>query len=296
MICGNTKAQTKSNVYEQAIIDSVASYVDAFNKRDAKTISQHWAGDGEYIDSEGDLIAGRQNIEQAFVTVFKDMPADNQLAVTIKRISFVTKDVAIEEGIADFAGQKTNYSAVHKLQNGKWHLHSIRETEIAPRSSNYGKLKELEWMVGEWVDQSDDAVVRTSCRWSKNQNFLTKSFSVSLPDMDPLDGTQIIGYDASTGQIRSWTFDSDGGFAQGTWSRKANKWTVSSQHTMNDGRKASSTNIFTLVGQNQFSWKSIGRQVDGEFLPNVAPVNVVRITEVQKPEIVTQKPAKNKLK
>jgi hypothetical protein len=71
-------------------------------------------------------------------------------------------------------------------------------------------------------------------------------------------------------------FDSDGGFGEGTWSRKNDSWIIKFSQVLPDGRKASATNIYTLVNGNSFAWKSIGRQVDGQFLPNVEAVKMVR--------------------
>jgi hypothetical protein len=57
-----------------------------------------------------------------------------------------------------------------------------------------------------------------------------------------------------------------------------------------DGRKASATNIYTLVDANTCTWKSIGRNVDGEFLPNIDEVKLVRKTASDTPK-ETGKPA-----
>jgi hypothetical protein len=43
-----------------------------------------------------------------------------------------------------------------------------------------------------------------------------------------------------------------------------------------DGRKSSAVNILTKVDDNTFTWQSIQRYVDGELLPNVDEVVVVR--------------------
>jgi hypothetical protein len=45
-----------------------------------------------------------------------------------------------------------------------------------------------------------------------------------------------------------------------------------------DGRKASATNIYTIVDDNTFTWKSVSREVDGEFLPNVEEFKMLRKT------------------
>ena len=98
--------------------------------------------------------------------------------------------------------------------------------------------------------------------------------------MEPLEGTQVIGFDASTGNIRSSVFDSDGGTATGVWTRKGDSWeAIRSSQVLADGRTASSINIYKLIDDDQFSWRSIGRQVDGEYLPNTESVTVHRVVE-----------------
>ena len=276
-------AQTDSaaeNAHDQAVIGAVQSYVDAFNRRDAADISQHWSESGTYLDDDGNTVTGRENIQKAFEAVFADLTEDQILTVNITQVSFVTDDVAVEEGTASLTGGKAgNYTAIHKLENGQWNLHSIKEYETAARHSNHGHLQGLAWMIGDWVDQSDIATVESSCRWSKNGNFITKNFRVTIPGMDTLEGTQVIGYDASANTIRSWLFDSDGGHATGLWKQNGNNWEASSSQVMADGRVGSSTNIFTPLDENQFTWKSIGRKVDGEFLPNVNTVRVARAAD-----------------
>ena len=78
--------------------------------------------------------------------------------------------------------------------------------------------------------------------------------------MDDLEGTQVIGWDPAAGTIRSWMFDSDGGFGEGTWSKKDNSWIVKFNQVLPDGRKASATNIYTLIdGTRSPGSRSAGR-------------------------------------
>ncbi len=43
-------------------------------------------------------------------------------------------------------------------------------------------LEQLAWLVGEWVNQDENATIRTQWEWAKNRRFLTGSFSVSVGD------------------------------------------------------------------------------------------------------------------
>jgi hypothetical protein len=131
-------------------------------------------------------------------------------------------------------------------------------------------------MVGSWVDEDEVATIQTDCEWTKNRNFMTRSFVVVAGDQIDMSGMQIIGWDPAAKQIRSWVFDSDGTFGEGKWSRKDNRWLIQQTGILPDGSKTSATNIITKIDDDQFTWQSTNREVAGEMLPNVEEVLVVR--------------------
>ena len=102
------------------------------------------------------------------------------------------------------------------------------------------------------------------------------SFKISVPGEDDLEGTQVIGWDPAAGTIRSWMFDSDGGIGEGTWTKKDNHWIIKFKQVLPDGRKASATNIYTIIDTDKVTWQSIGREINGQYMPNVGPITVVR--------------------
>ncbi len=116
----------------------------------------------------------------------------------------------------------------------------------------------------------------TECSWTRNNNFITRSFTVSVGDRVDMAGMQIVGWDPAAEQIRSWVFDSDGGFAEGVWTRKGNRWSISQSGVLPDGRKASAVNIVTYEDDNTYTWQSVSRTVGGELLPNIEEVRIVR--------------------
>lgn len=87
---------------------------------------------------------------------------------------------------------------------------------------------------------------------------------------------QIIGWDPAAKKIRSWVFDSDGGYGDGVWTKKGKAWHVQTRDTLPTGQKASAVNILTPVDKNSFTWQSMDRQAGGFLLPNVGEVTVVR--------------------
>jgi hypothetical protein len=141
------------------------------------------------------------------------------------------------------------------------------------------------------VDASPDSTVETTVSWTKNKAFLSSTFRVSVPGMDDLEGTQVIGWDPTTETFHSWMFDSDSGFGEGIWKSHNDRWVVKFKQVLPDGRKASATNIYKLVDDDHYTWQSIGREVDGQFAPNIEEVNVVRKSAEEKP--TAKNPEKN---
>jgi hypothetical protein len=198
-------------------------------------------------------------------------------------IRIVSPDAAIEEGTVRVtrpgeSPSDSTYLAVHVKKGGQWKLDSVRETEVPEEPPTSSPLQDLAWLVGEWIDQSPEATMESTVTWTKNKTFLSYAFKVSAPGTDDLEGTQVIGWDPAARTIRAWMFDSDGGFGEGTWSKKDKSWIVKFNQVLPDGRKASATNVYTLIDADTFTWKSIGRQVDGRFLPNIDEVKIVRKT------------------
>jgi uncharacterized protein (TIGR02246 family) len=268
---------------EAAIRKMVQSYTAAFNQRDAKALAAHWLPEAIYSDPDsGKNVVGRAAIEKHFAEFFKDAK-NAKLTVDVQSIKFVSPHVAVEQGTATTVGltkepDKTSYTAIHVKRDGKWLLDRVTEEEVPTVISHYEKLKELEWMIGDWVDDDDDdaTTIETNCKWAKNQNFLVRTFSISVRDRLTTSGVQIIGWDPSAKQIHSWVFDSDGGFGEGTWIKKGKNWHVYNKETLPNGQKASAVNIIAFVDKNSFTWQSVDRQVGGQVLPNIDAVPVVR--------------------
>jgi uncharacterized protein (TIGR02246 family) len=267
-----------------AIHACIEAYVAAYNAGDAKALANCWAENAVYVARDtGAQIRGRDAIEKMFTDEFSE-DAQSKLSVNVDSLRFVSDSVAIEDGTAnvtspDGSKEETSYTAVHVKTPEGWKLDSVRETVGAKsdaQDASNQNLSALEWMIGEWVDQSDESTVETTCRWTKNKTFMTRSFKVSAPGMDDLEGTQVVGWDPINSTIRSWLFDSDGGFLEGIWTEKNGGWEVKSSGFLADGRSASSMNVFTPVDDNTFIWKALGRQVDGQYLPNIEDVKVVR--------------------
>jgi uncharacterized protein (TIGR02246 family) len=267
---------------EKTVRENAAKYVEAYNRRDSATMASMWSPDAVYMDRDtGEEIVGRDALKENFDRELAGSE-DAKLEIAIDAIDFVSPNVAIESGSAhmtykDHDPEDTLYTAVHVKRDGQWLLDRISEQETPkPEPSNYEHLKELDWMVGSWVDSDDKVAIHTDCEWTKNQNFMTRSFAIANGDEINLSGMQIVGWDPVAKKIRSWVFDSNGGFGEGTWTKKDNRWIIQQTGVLPDGGKTSAVNIVTYVDNDSYKWQSTNREVDGEILPNIDEVLVVR--------------------
>jgi hypothetical protein len=137
-------------------------------------------------------------------------------------------------------------------------------------------LHELDWMVGVWVDRNEASTITTSCYWTHNKKFLRRTFKVESNGELVMEGTQVVGWDPVSNRIRSWTFDSEGGFGEGWWIRDGSKWLVKTAFTLASRERASSLNIFEQVDSDSFRWQSTSREIGGVLQPNIPEVTIVR--------------------
>jgi len=268
---------------EDAIRAAIDSYVAAYNRGDAKAVAAHWSDSGEWTSPSGQRFQGKQAIEKEMQSLFNENKGV-RIEVVNPSVRIVSPQVAIEEGTVRVIRpseppSESTYLAVDVKEGGRWKLNTVRETDVPETPAASSELQELAWLVGDWVDDSPEADDTATVTWAKNKTFLTYAFKISEPGSDDdLEGTQVIGWDPAAGTIRSWMFDSDGGFGEGTWAKKENSWVVKFSQVLPDGRKASATNVYTLVDGNTYTWKSIGRKLDGQFMPNIDEVKMVRKT------------------
>ncbi len=149
-----------------------------------------------------------------------------------------------------------------------------RDTAGEP-PTNHERLEVLGWLVGEWVDDGGSSVVRTKCDWSSNGNFLIQEMTVQAEGRDVMQVSQRIGWDPLTKRIRSWVFDSEGGFGEGVWTRLENSWVIKSTGVRTDGTTASATSVIVPTGSDGYVWRVRDRIVGEKALPSLE-VKVVR--------------------
>lgn len=265
---------------EAAIRQAVESYIKAFNSRDAEKMAAHWSPEGVYISRDTvERITGREALQREFQRVFEGAK-DVKLQSDVHSIEFVSPNVALEQGEAvltapDAEPERTSYSVVHVRRDGKWLIDRITE-ETVPHNPRHENLKRLQWMLGTWTAPVGEDTLRVECNWAKNNNYLVRAFMLKGAEEDQASGLQIIGWDAAKKEIRSWLFDSEGGFVSGHWVEKGDRWLVESTAMLADGGLGSFTSVLKPIDADHIAWQKINQIVDGQLLPNLDEVMVTR--------------------
>lgn len=267
---------------EAAITKSLSEYVAVINAKDAAKVGSFWTENGTHTDRETGLrLEGRDAIV-ADITQVLQSAGEMKLSAQMKAIKMVTANVARVDGettlvTPDAAPVVSAFTALLVKDGDKWLLDSIEEMPTPQPASTAEALQNLEWLVGDWVDESDDVTVNTRFRWTDNKAFMLRSFSVETKTGVELTGTQIIGWDPRSEQIRGWTFNSNGSFGESNWSRNGASWLSKSTQTTADGRVASGTYVMEKLDNDSFSMQLVGLEVDGAPQPGGPAVKIVRV-------------------
>ena len=264
-------------------------FAKAFNAGDAKAIATQFAPQAEMVDVDANVVQGRNAIEQFYADNLKEPSI--KVTVRIESLRFVGDDMAIEDGHLTFSNKdeevvlRSRYTTVHARRDGKWLIISSRDV-VNPndRVSPHEHLKQLEWLVGDWVEEGGDSLVSTSCTWDESKNFLLTEYKVTVAGRTTMSGTQRIGWDPLTRQIKTWTFDGDGGYGEGYWHRDGDRWLVKLTGVAADGRPGSATQIHTRRNDHTRTWRAVDRLLGGEALPDIEEITVVRAPSKPQPQ------------
>lgn len=255
---------------EQAIRKTVDAYAAAFEKGDLDSVMGLYATDAEYIDPAGKSTKGRA----AIAALFKKEAANLKgfkLNFHVTSLKVLKSEVALEDGTTELIGpdgssRKERYSAVWVKTGGKWLITQARDYAgdvDAADSTSYAKLKDLEWLVGTWGAEEKGAAVTVTCRWALNKHFLQQEYAVKTKEGGSATVMTLIGWDPFSGKIKSWVFDSRGGYGEGQWTRQGNSWKVQAIGVLPDGRRASGINTYKHTDDKSYTWQASDREVEG---------------------------------
>jgi uncharacterized protein (TIGR02246 family) len=258
-----------------AVRAAVDSYTAALNDGNLDGALAHVAADADLIDDGGKQYKGKAEIAELLKQSLAGLKG-RKLKSTITSLHFVKPDVAIVDGTAeitapDGSSDTGRYTSSWTKSGGQWLLSSVRDLPDAGGAAEpaAGPLQELGWLVGDWTSENPLLAVQLSGRWALNQSFLLLEYTVKNKDGGDLAVTQYVGWDPVDGVLRSWFFDSQGGYGGGDWDRDGNAWTSAWSGVLPEGQIASSTNSMRFVDDNSFVFHSVDRDIDGLPLADV---------------------------
>lgn len=275
---------------EQAIHAQSAALFAEYNNKNARAFGDLFVPKAEYELDSGEVIVGREAIQDYFAQSF-EQNSDLKVHLNENTIRLVSLHMAIEEGNYSITGKPEEgesvvpYVQIWTAVEGKWYLACVRELlpKEAPQPvSAHEHLQDLAWLLGDWVDESNESIVKTSCRWSEDGNFLLQDFTVQEVGAELMTGTQRIGWDPSTHELRAWLFDSRGGHGQSVWNWDGKRWVVRAEEVRYDGENTSSLNFLTPLGPDSFRWEASHRMTGDNALPDMS---VLVVRQAPAPEV-----------
>jgi len=264
----------------EGIQKAIDGFAAAFRKGDAKAVADQWTAEGEYTSDDGATFRGRAALEKAYAEYFTKNP-DNLMEIEIEAIRFPSRDNAVVEGHFKLhKGKKkelivSRCSFLYSREDGKWLIAIAREWP-----GDGLTVRDLEWLIGTWESKRNGTEVSTKYEWTANKSFIRCQFSI-IQDGKTLSGMQMIGKDPSNGALHLWTFEDTGGIGDAEIARDGKKWIFSSNGATADGRVLTATNILTPVDTDSFLWHSVERTLDGDTLPDLPPIKVMRVKAKQ---------------
>ncbi|MBS0262939.1 MAG: SgcJ/EcaC family oxidoreductase [Planctomycetes bacterium] len=283
-----TDAEDRASL--RAIRAQSAAMFAEYNAKHAQAYAARFLPDAEYEMKNGEVLSGREAIEAHFEDLFATYPHGHARAHE-SNVRTLSLHMAIEDGVISSSHlpdeeeeADTPFLAIWTNVEGRWYLASLRELTVSQqgRYSAHDQLLDLAWLVGDWIDETHDTVVKTSCRWSDHGNFLIQEFTIHFQGTPVVSGTQRIGFDPLTHRLRSWVFDSHGGFGESTWNWDGEKWVIRSTAVRHDGQVDASLNFIIPETDDAYIWESTHRMSDNENLPDQR-VRIVR--QAPPPEI-----------
>ncbi len=275
-----TPAVPPASADEKLIRGVAEAFSQAFAKGDAKAVAALFTATGEAIDIDGAAIRGRAALEAHYTERFQTNPGE-KIKTEIELVDFLAPELARQDGRSTIVAADgtqaiaSKYTATLVKTQGTWLIASIRELED-PAITPHDRLKELDWLVGDWIEETSDAVINTSIQWTEDKNFLIRSYDIRVAGKSHLKGTQRIGWDPLTRQIKSWVFDSRGGHGEGYWSRNGDQWVIKSRGVHTDGTTTSATQTLSWLNKDQLLWKSTDRTLGGETRDDIQEFMMVR--------------------
>jgi len=260
------EAPGKSDETYAAIRQAAGEHREALENADFAAVEQFWTPEADYVDQYGHAFKIRAALEAAKQRLRKEgRIGPPPLRTESLAIRLISPDVGIEDGIIErpAAGgkgsSKGRFCAVWVKRDGKWRIDGIRESAYsANNSANH--FAGLEWLIGEWTAEGEDAKAEATYSWGSGKKYIQGQIKLTVNGKPPVSITQWIGWDPVREQVRSFEFDTDGGFHEGTWSQDEGAWVVATVGVGPEGKKDEGTRILTPIDERTAQWEAMSQE------------------------------------
>ncbi|MEO8616107.1 MAG: nuclear transport factor 2 family protein [Luteolibacter sp.] len=265
-----------------AVLANDRAYEQAYAKADLATLGAYFTDDADYTSDDGRNFSGRPAIEACLREAFASNK-DAKIAIKADSVKVLTSEVVVEKGstiVTSKSGDEAEslYTAIYLKKDGKWKMSQLVETPV-PDATPSERLSQLSWLIGDWNEADKDAgvTVHSHYQWARGGSFITRNVTVKRGDDSVLEGWQIIGWDPVAEGIRSWTFDDEGGYAEGRWTNEGERWLSRESGYAPDGSRTSADNTISKTAADTFFWESGNRTLDGDPQPGIGRIEIRRV-------------------
>jgi len=248
---------------EAAVRAAITAYRQALEQRNVETVKGYWTPDADYVDQQGRAYKIHAGLSEAKRLAQEGMHLAHFAPKTeTLGVRFVTRDVAIEDGEFERVGSAAGpaaqgrYTAVWVKRDGKWLIDGLRESPVHVEDSS-DALDDLAWLIGHWEAEGAHGKAQVICEWGKGQSYIVAHMKLDAPGEGLVTATQLIGWDPNQQRIRSFLFDSRGCFTEGIWTDEGDAWVVKAIETHPNGKRVSSTRLYSRIDENTAIWESI---------------------------------------
>lgn len=258
------------------------AYEAAYARSDVNALADFFAEDADFTTEDGRTFSGRAAIAES-IRAGLVASRGSKLAITTESVRVLAPETVLQKGSTAVTAKsgETNsalFTAIHVKKDGKWKISQLIESPM-PTLTPADRLAELAWLIGQWeeADKTSDLTIHSLYAWARGRNFLTRNITVKRAGDVMLEGWQIIGWDPLAEQLRSWTFDGEGGYAEGYFTREGDRWLLRETGVAPDGTRTSADNTITKASADKLTWESNNRTLDGDPQPNIGRVEINRV-------------------
>jgi len=138
-VISRAQTDTVSDADSKGIDQTIAGYIDSFNRYDAHALSMMFTEDGDFMNPTGATDHTRPAVEQHFTTLFNGALKGTHRVYEVKSIRLLSPQVALVFAISEMSGRKTadgadapnakySYEIIAAKQKGQWLISNLHET------------------------------------------------------------------------------------------------------------------------------------------------------------------------